>query len=61
MMNNKHPCTCVCHALGPGNSVMRTLGLDADFAQVLTREERIAGPEGMANAGAHQTVNMLDW
>lgn len=37
-------------------SVMRTLGLDADFAQVLTREERIAGPEGMANAGARVLV-----
>ena len=22
MMNNKHPCTGVCHALGPGNSFL---------------------------------------
>ncbi|KAJ5459209.1 hypothetical protein N7530_011153 [Penicillium desertorum] len=37
-------------------SVMLTLGLDADFAQVLTRKERIAGPEGLANASARVLV-----
>jgi hypothetical protein len=44
------------HTLAQRTSLYADDGLDADFAQVLTREERIAGPEGMANAGARVLV-----
>jgi len=37
-------------------SVMRALGLDADFAQVLTRGERATAPEGLANAGTRMLI-----
>ncbi|KAJ5421465.1 hypothetical protein N7491_009910 [Penicillium cf. griseofulvum] len=38
------------------SSVMHALGLHADFAQVLAREERATGPEGHANAGTRMLI-----
>ncbi|KAJ5822633.1 hypothetical protein N7447_004973 [Penicillium robsamsonii] len=37
-------------------SVMHALGLDANFAQVLTRGERVTGPESHANAGTRMLI-----
>ncbi|KAJ9491112.1 hypothetical protein VN97_g2153 [Penicillium thymicola] len=38
------------------SSVMHALGLDADFAQVLTRGERATGFEGHANTGTGMLI-----
>lgn len=38
------------------SSVMHAFGLDADFAQVITRVERATGPEGHANAGPRMLI-----